>query len=77
MKHSRPDYSHLQDPTNAIPRDEPVFLIRGQDPCAGDTVRAWAAAAEARGADPAMIQMARDHARAMDEWPKKKQRPDL
>lgn len=58
--------------TRLIPRDEPVFLIRGQDAVGGDTVRAWADLAEANGAKPDILKIAREHAVKMDAWPKKK-----
>ena len=59
-----------------IPADEPVFLIRGQDAVGGDAVRAWADLAEASGARPDILTIAREHAAKMDAWPKKKT-PDL
>ena len=62
--------------TRLIPRDEPVFLIRGQDAVGGEAVRAWANLAEANGAAPEILRVAREHADKMDAWPKKKT-PDL
>lgn len=62
--------------TRLIPKDEPVFLVRGQDEVGGDTVRDWANRAEAKGASPEIIKIAREHASLMDAWPKKKV-PDL
>lgn len=59
-----------------IPKDEPVFLLRGQDRHAAETVRHWANQAEAYGADKDIVRVARAHADLMDAWPKKK-RPDL
>lgn len=58
--------------TRLIPRDEPVFLIRGQDSVGGAAVRAWAELAEANGAAPEILRIAREHADKMDVWPKKK-----
>lgn len=58
--------------TRIIPADEPVFLIRGQDAVGGDAVRAWADLAEAAGAKPGILAIAREHAAEMDVWPKKK-----
>jgi hypothetical protein len=58
--------------TRFIPRDEPVFLIRGQDVVGADTVRAWADLAEKSGASADILTAARDHAAKMDAWPKKK-----
>lgn len=76
MKHARPDYNRIQDPAGLIPDDEPVFLIRAQDAASGAAVCAWAQLAEMAGADPAIVQMARDHAARMNAWPSKKT-PDL
>lgn len=41
MIHARRDYDHIQDPTGKIPLDEPVFLVRGQDPNGWRTVVSW------------------------------------
>ena len=81
MKHAREDYSNVQEittngTTRRIPEDEPVFLIRGQDAVGADTVRDWAERAEANGADPEIVRVAREHAAKMDAWPNKKT-PDL
>lgn len=65
MKHARVDYNRIQDPANLIPDDEPVFLIRGQDPAGAVAVLAWADEAEKRGASPEMVWKARQHASAM------------
>jgi hypothetical protein len=71
MKHARSDYNdpdlHLR-----IPDDEPVFLIRAQDIVSGDAVRAWANLHDQAGGDPKLSRLAREHARLMDSWPKKK-----
>lgn len=61
-----------QDIAPQIPLEEPVFLIRGQDAVGGAAVRAWADLAEAQGAAPDILQLARTHAAKMDCWPKKK-----
>lgn len=58
--------------TRFIPRDEPVFLLRGQDRFGGSAVRHWAKRAAAAGADMHKIDMAIHHARAMEAWPVKK-----
>lgn len=58
--------------TRLIPRDEPVFLVRGQDSVGGEAVRGWAALAEAAGARPEILAVAREQAAKMDAWPKKK-----
>lgn len=79
MKHARQDYQNIQGIlTNGTVRmipflDEPVFLIRGfPDVVSGDAVRAWANLAEATGADPEIIKVARQQAEKMDAWPKRK-----
>ncbi len=43
MIHARKDYDHIQDPSGKIPLDEPVFLVRGQDPDGWRTVASWIA----------------------------------
>ncbi len=58
--------------TRLIPRDEPVFLIRGQDAVGADAVRAWADLAERQGASSDIVEVARAHALRMDAWPRKK-----
>lgn len=75
MRHARPDYNRIQDLSGKIPADEPVFLLRGQDKLAADTVRFWAFAAERKKLDPEMIHIARAHAAIMESWGKKL--PDL
>jgi hypothetical protein len=76
MKHARADYDTIQDASGRIPADEPVFLVRGQDRCGAATVRAWADFVEGLGADPEIVRVAREHAKRMLAWPKKKL-PDL
>lgn len=60
MIHARKDYDRIQDPDGVIPLDEPVFLVRGQDPVGYLVVREWAQlhaeAALAAGASPQDIQ---------------------
>lgn len=78
MKHAREDYNDIttNGTTRKIPAYEPVFLLRAQDKFAAPAVRYWAALVEVQGADPAMVEAARAHARLMDLWPVKKT-PDL
>jgi len=71
MKHARPDYNS-SDLDLRIPDDEPVFLIRGQDRVSGDAVRAWADLNDRAGGDPKLSRLAREHAKVMDAWTKKK-----
>lgn len=68
MKHARPDYDRIQDPAGLIPADEPVFLVRGQDVCGPETIRAWVREARAYGAAPDIIAAAEGQAAAMTEW---------
>ena len=68
MKHARKDYDRIQDPEGKIPDDEPVFLLRGQDICAPSAVLCWAAFAEHAGANPEIVQAAKDQAKAMIRW---------
>jgi hypothetical protein len=68
MRHARSDYERFQDPAGLIPDDEPVFLVRGQDKAAPGTLRAWAGAAGAIGADSKIIALVLQHANAMEDW---------
>ncbi len=77
MLHARQDYNRFQDPDGKIPADEPVFLLRAQDPDAANAVRAYAALIQARGADSGMVQICRDWANKMDAWPTKKAVADI
>jgi hypothetical protein len=79
MRHARPDYNRIQDPHNLIPEDEPVFLLRGKDKTAPDTVETWANLAEEAGASPNIINAARKQAQAMRDWQAKhgNQIPDM
>lgn len=75
MKHAREDYDNIQEittngTTRRIPKDEPVFLLRAQDETAAATVRFWASL-NTQG-DQRAVQLALEHARKMDAWPKKK-----
>lgn len=76
MRHNRSDYERIQDPDGIIPEEEPVFLLRGQDVSAAETVRYWADINEMAGGDPEASAAARRHAILMDMWPVKK-RADL
>lgn len=62
--------------TRLVPRNEPVFLLRGQDALAALAVRFWADSVAKAGGDEAAIASARAQADHMDAWPVKK-RPDL
>jgi hypothetical protein len=68
MKHSRKDYNGVQDATNHIPEDEPVFLLRGQDILAAATVRFWANQLARLNGDPKLVLKANEHADLMNKW---------
>lgn len=59
--------------------DEPIFILCGRDPVAGEIIREWADRREVRAhrtgtldaQEKAKIREARIHSLAMDDWPKK------
>lgn len=55
--------------------NEPVFVIRGQDPMAGPLVRLWVSAARMMGVAEEKAGQALSVADELDAWPRKK-RPD-
>ena len=71
MIHAIEDYNRIQDPEGLIPEDEPVFLIRGQDIAAPVAIHAWANAAEALGASPEIVRLARRHATMIISYQKR------
>lgn len=72
MKHARADYQRIQDPSGAIPADEPVFLLRAQDRLAAAMVLLYADFYEACGGDDQVARHLRDHAAAMKRWPNRR-----
>lgn len=71
MIHAREDYNQrVQDSSNIIPKDEPVFLLRAQDKFAFETVMHWANKCESH--NPELAEHVRNHAMKMKAWPKKK-----
>jgi len=48
--------------------DEPIWVLRGQDLCTPQTIRAWAAGANARGAPYAKVQEASRNADEIEQW---------
>lgn len=72
MLHPRLDYMRFQDPENKIPKDEPVFLLRGQDILAPELLLLWAAKLRLKGGNPRMAEKVEDHAQKMIEWQKTK-----
>jgi len=76
MRHARVDYNRIQDPAGIIPEDEPVFLLRGQDKHAAETLRFYAALVADDEGSEEVIELTMDHADAIDAWPKNKA-PDI
>ncbi len=77
MRHARPDYDRFQDPLNKIPQDEPVFLLRGQDRFAAETVRHYATlVGNSTEVNLDLVRAVTQLADWMDAWPKHKS-PDL
>lgn len=72
MIHARPDYQDLVELEKRIPDEEPVFLLRGQDPHAGALLRLWANLNRIHGGDPVLSRLAEQQADRMDQWPVKK-----
>ncbi|GAF83150.1 unnamed protein product [marine sediment metagenome] len=75
MKHMDDKFNRIQDPDAKIPNDEPVFLLRAQDVTAATAVRIWADLQLLENPTPAgfvKCDKAREWAKEMDLWPKKK-----
>ena len=72
MRHARKDYNRIQDPQNKIPVLEPVFLLRGQDKYAAETVLFYAQSIldDELASDAAreIAQRTWDWAKEMREW---------
>jgi len=69
MLHARTDYDHIQDPNNKIPADEPVLLLRGQDPLAPEILEQYARETERMvGGDKLLANTIRIHAQRMRIW---------
>jgi hypothetical protein len=54
-----------------LPADEPLFVLRGQDADAADTVRFWASRTSQCGTPREKCDEARALAKQMDAWPVK------
>ena len=68
MKHARQDYNRIQDPLNLIPRDEPVFLLRGQDVNTVETLANYCRIAEKNGANRELLTSVQEHITAIMRW---------
>ena len=62
-KHDCPVLANCSD-------DEPIFVLRGQDALAVQTVRSWINLAVKFGVPTSKIDNAKDIAMAMEEWQK-------
>ena len=81
MLHARKDYQRIQDPLNAkdkgIPKDEPVFLLRAQDPLFIPMLNLYMQLATLINCDARLIQTIRVHVELARLWPIRKERADL
>lgn len=80
MQHARDDYNtRIQDSAGKIPADEPVFLLRAQDPYAADAVQCWLNnyLSLTQEPDPVVVQQVQEHIGRMREYQPKKSYPDL
>jgi len=70
MKHGKKSYNLIQDTrkNGAIPKDEPVFLIRGQDALGPKMLRLYADLHEMSGGGTAVTAGIRAQAYKMEEW---------
>jgi len=69
MKHARSDYDkRIVDLEGKIPEDEPVFLLRGQDPLAPKLLLMWASDLLLKGGDITMAESAMRQATRMLDW---------
>lgn len=69
MKHARTDYDHIQDPSGKIPDNEPVFLLRGQDPLAAAAVAHYAGLLAVNNLPRHHVEAVLQHAADMAAWP--------
>jgi hypothetical protein len=58
----------VQDAETKIAVDEPVFVLRGQDPYAGTGIVRYARLAEDRGAAQSYVESVVNHAVDVDDW---------
>lgn len=65
----------ISDPRSCLNRstdEEPVFVIRGSDPIAGDVIRDWARRARRAGhREEKCVRAEREAREEFDTWPKK------
>ena len=80
MLHAREDYNkRIQDNENKIPEDEPVFLVRAQDPSMISILETWIWRSRKLHVDDEMIKLVEDHKEKVIKWQKEKKIkiPDL
>lgn len=80
MLHARDDYNdRIQDKAGKIPADEPVFLLRAQDPYAADAVQCWLNNYLSLTQEPdlAVVEQVQQHIGRMRAYQPKKPHPDL
>lgn len=70
MKHNNKKFDSIQDSKKEshIPKDEPVFLIRGQDKLGPGILRIYADQHELSGGHPGITAGVRAQAYKMEEW---------
>ena len=70
MKHGNKKFNSIQDSKKEshIPKDEPVFLIRGQDKIGPKVLRSYADLHEMMGGHPGITSGVRAQAYRMEEW---------
>lgn len=72
MKHLRSDYDDFAVLDAKIPDDEPVFLLRGQDPSSEAAVRAWAYDVERRNGSPELVRQVHAWSEKMGKYARSK-----
>lgn len=72
MRHARSDYDRIQDPSNKIPQDEPVFLLRGQDKLAEEVIAFYIEKAKANGLSLDFIRLCEEQLVRIKNWATKK-----
>jgi hypothetical protein len=68
MIHASESYNRIQDPENKIGKDEPVFLLRGQDVFAPHVMEYWAELVENNGKNPKKANEIRAFVKKMEAW---------
>lgn len=61
MLHANKKFDCIQAPDNLIPAGEPVFLLRGSDPCTPRAISSWIMCAAAHGVPSQRLKEVRDH----------------